>query len=133
MVASAWIWAGVIVAAISRADGIEPTRFAIRCTTPPSSSVITSGSMPFGADASRARSAVPRFAGAADPKRITPPAPAATSAVIDATSVSLTGMTRVCSASCVTLQVASTLAFEHAGGVGVGVAVATAVADAVGD
>ena len=48
------ICAGDIVAAICLAEGIEPTRFAIRWTTPPSSSVITKGAMPPGAARARA-------------------------------------------------------------------------------
>ena len=80
------IWAGDIDAAICLAEGSDPTRFAIRWTTPPSSSVITNGAMPPGADAERLCRLVARSAGADDPKRITPPAPAATSAVTAATS-----------------------------------------------
>ena len=64
--------------------------------------------MPSGAAAVRTCRLVPRFAGAEEPKRITPPAPAATSAVTAATSLSSTGTTSVCSARRVRLHVAST-------------------------
>src|ERR1035441_6582571 len=76
--------------------------------------------MPPGATAARAWRPLARVAGAEDPKRMTPPAPAATSAVTDAMSVSSTGTTRVCSASRVRLQVASTRWFVQTLGVGVG-------------
>ena len=62
--ASCWICPAVIVAACWRAEGIVPTRLAIRWTAPPSSSVITSGAMPPGATRARAASERPRSAGA---------------------------------------------------------------------
>ena len=105
-VASRRIWAGVMVAPICLAEGIDPTRFAIRWITPPSSSVITNGAMPSGAEETRLRRATPRSEGADAPRRITPPTPAATSGVTDATSLSSTGTTTVCSARRRTLQVA---------------------------
>ena len=76
--------------------------------------------MPSGAAAESVRRLAARFAGAVDPKRITPPAPAATSAVTAATTVSSTGTTRVCSARAVRLQVSRTVAFVHTGAVAVG-------------
>jgi hypothetical protein len=106
-----------MVAPICLGEGIDPIRFAIRWTTPPSSSVITKGATPFGAEATRLCRATPRFEGADAPKRITPPAPAATSEVTDATSLSSTGTTTVCSARLCRLHVARTLAVEHASGV----------------
>src|ERR1700686_4140969 len=74
--------------------------------------------MPPGAAAVRVCRLEPRLAGADDPKRITPPAPLTTSAVTDATSLSWTGTTRVCSASRDRLQLASMLVFAQAFGVG---------------
>src|ERR1017187_4165764 len=123
-----------MVAAICRADGKAPTRLAIRCTTPPSLSVITNGASPAGADAASVRRLAARVAGADDPKRITPPAPAATSALTEATSLSATGTTRVCSASCVRLQPARTVASVQVFGVAVGDAdgVPVATIDGVG-
>ena len=103
-----WISVGVIVAASWRADGIQPTRLAIRWTAPPSSSVMTNGGMPPGASRTRRASDDARSAGAWAPNRSTPPAPAATSPATDPTSPSSTGITTVCSASRRTLQVAST-------------------------
>src|SRR5207248_9294647 len=108
----------VIVAPICRAEGIDPTRFAIRWTTPPSWSVMRNGLIPSGATAFSACSWAPRLVGADEPNRITPPAPAATSDLIDMTLFSSTGMTIVCSARRVTVQVARIDAVEH----GVGVA-----------
>ena len=131
LVTSWRICAADIVAAICLADGIEPTRFAMRCTTPPSSSVITNGAMPPGAASESACRLEPRLAGAEDPKRITPPAPAATSAVTAATSDSSTGTTRVCSASRVRLQVARTLGFVQTLGVAVGASVGAGESDGV--
>jgi hypothetical protein len=103
-----------MVAPICLAEGIDPTRFAIRWTAPPSSSVITNGATPFGAEATRLCRATPRFEGADAPKRITPPAPAATSEVTDVTSLSSTGTTTVCSARLCRLHVARTPAVEQA-------------------
>src|SRR5438309_9202238 len=95
-----------MLAPICLAEGIEPTRFAIRWTTPPSSSVMMKGLIPPGATASSACNWAPRLVGADEPKRITPPAPAATSDLTDRMLFSSTGITTVCSARRVTVQVA---------------------------
>ena len=60
--------------------------------------------MPPGADEASLRKAAPRSAGAAAPSRITPPTPAATWAVTEATSPSSTGTTTVWAARRRTLQ-----------------------------
>src|ERR1019366_5845796 len=73
---------------------------------PPSSSVITNGTMPPGAEASKLFRAAERFAGAEAPNRMIPPAPAAISRAIELTAPSSTGMTTVCSARRRALQVA---------------------------
>ena len=113
-VASRRIWAGVMVAPICLAEGSEPTRFASLCTTPPSSSAITRGTMPPGAEASKLCSLSPRSVGAELPKRINPPAPAAISGRIETTAPSSTGMTTVCAARRCTLQVLRSFALEQA-------------------
>ncbi len=70
----------------------------MRCTAPPSSSVITNGGKPAGAARSRSAIARARSGGAAEPNRMTPPAPDATSARTAPTSASATGTTIVCAA-----------------------------------
>ena len=102
-----------MVAPICLAEGIDPTRFAIRWITPPSSSVITNGTMPPRADEATLRRAAARSAGAEAPSRITPPTPAATSGVADATSPSSTGTTTVWVARRRRLQVERTLPVEQ--------------------
>src|SRR2546421_8136009 len=119
-----------MVAPICLAEGIDPTRFAIRWTTPPSSSVMMKGLIPSGATAFSACSWAPMWVGADEPNRITPPAPAATSDLTDMTLFSSTGMTTVCSARRVKVQVARIDAVVQ--GVGVASTPITIVTGAVG-
>src|SRR5207302_11123278 len=119
-----------MVAPICLAEGIDPTRFAIRWTTPPSSSVMMKGLIPSGATAFSACSWAPMLVGADEPNRITPPAPAATSDLTDMTLFSSTGTTTVCSARRVTVQVASIDAVVQ--GVGVASTPITITTGAVG-
>ncbi len=118
--ARSWISVGVMVLPISRAQGRDPTRLAIRCTPPPSSSVITRGEIPPAAPASRLASSEPRSAGAELPNKSSPPTPWETSAATALRSVSGTGIATTCSASRSTGQVASTIWVEQSGVLGDG-------------
>ena len=88
------------------------------------------GLIPSGATAFSACSWAPRLVGADEPNRITPPAPAATSDFTDMTLFSSTGMTTVCSARRVRVQVARIDAVVQ--GVGVASTPITIVTGAVG-
>src|SRR5437660_7227549 len=104
-----------MLAPISRADGMDPTTFAIRCTAPPSSSVITMGLIPLGAAAFNDCSCAARSPGAAVPNRTTPPTPAETSARTAPTLRSSTGTTIVCAARRSSVHVAKRPPVVHAG------------------
>src|SRR5205807_9956726 len=93
-------------------------------------SVVMKACIRSGATAFSACSWAPRLVGADEPNRITPPAPAATSDLTDMTVFSSTGMTPVCSARRVRVQVARIDAVVQ--GVGVASTPITIVTGAVG-